>query len=315
MDQDMKLQEFLKWEATTRDTIDFKRIYADIANGDVLAGLVLSELVFWYLPTKSGTSKLRCFHDGILWIAARRYEWWDRCRITPNQADRAIGILIDSGVVEKKIYKFNGEPTIHLRLLPQPFLDAMQKSVDHPKENPFTPKTNSATAENEIGSSRIPVTETTTEDTTTLPTPSEEPSQPSTHQEERKKIEIPAGSDMAWEMLAGDSSEAMATTNEKIRFAKEATDAFEKALVFNPLPWAENAKWTRFQKFVVEEYRKNPTCFVNFQSKRLNEGQYTRLPANPKIYQDPDLFIAIWPGIFENESHITKADNGSGFYG
>ncbi len=119
------------------------------------------------------------------------------------------------------------------------------------------------------------------------------------------RVEIPDGSDPDWLLAGGASSEEVAALNEKIRFAKEATDKFEQELAFNPLPWAENAKWTRFQKFVVEEYRKDPSCFRYFSSKRTNEGKFSRLPANPKIYQDPDLLIAIWPSLItvEPEEH------------
>jgi hypothetical protein len=115
----------------------------------------------------------------------------------------------------------------------------------------------------------------------------------------RLKESIASKGGLDWLVRSDAPAEEIAALNEKIRFAKEATDKFEQELAFNPLPWAENAKWTRFQKFVVEEYRKDPACFRYFSSKRTNEGKYTRLPANPKIYGDPDLLIAIWPSLKE----------------
>ena len=124
-------------------------------------------------------------------------------------------------------------------------------------------------------------------------------------QKERIKESVASKGGIDWLVRSGAPAEEVAALNEKIRFAKEATDKFEQELAFNPLPWAENAKWTRFQKFVVEEYRKDPACFRYFSSKRTNEGKFSRLPANPKIYQDPDLLIAIWPSLItvEPEEH------------
>ncbi len=48
----------------------------------------------------------------------------DECRISPKQVDRAIDILESKGFVERKIYKFNGAPMIHLRLLREAVLAA-----------------------------------------------------------------------------------------------------------------------------------------------------------------------------------------------
>ena len=56
-------KEFLDWEKTSKDTIDFKKVYVDMAD-DLIAGLVLSELIYWYLPSKdNGKNKLRVTHD------------------------------------------------------------------------------------------------------------------------------------------------------------------------------------------------------------------------------------------------------------
>mgnify|MGYP001607813924 FL=1 len=131
--------EYLEWEKTTKDAIDFKRSYADIA-GDVLAGLMLSELIFWYLPDKKGKpSKLTIEHDGEKWIAVRRYEWWERTRMSPRQCDRAIVILINADLVEKRLFKFYGDPTIHLRIKKPIYLKRLQDVLENPPKNPYLP--------------------------------------------------------------------------------------------------------------------------------------------------------------------------------
>lgn len=127
MDDDFR--EFLAWEKASRDTVDFKRIYVDMA-GDLVAGLMLSQLVYWYLlPDQKGRSRLRVRRDGHLWVAKNRDKWWDEIRITPKQADRAIKVLIDAGLVVKKNSMFNGKRTPHLRIDQDAFCDAWRDNL------------------------------------------------------------------------------------------------------------------------------------------------------------------------------------------
>jgi hypothetical protein len=171
----MEIEDFLRWEQESRDTIDFKKIYVDIVE-DVESGLMLSEIVYWHLPNKEGESRLRVQHEGFHWIAVRRYEWWDRTRLTPRQADRALKILVDKGIVVKDRFKFRGDPTIHVRLNWEYFLGQLEFIAQNPITNPFLPNGekefpaqissyNSPNGENGITDPLIPVTETTTENT------------------------------------------------------------------------------------------------------------------------------------------------------
>ncbi len=137
----MDYQEFLEWEEVTWDTHDFKTIYVDLAGGNVLAGLVLSELMFWHLPDKTGKkNKLRVKHDGKMWIAIRRYDWWKRARLSPDQADKALMKLVKAGLIEKKRFKFWGEPTVHIRVIEETFLQKIEKLIKRPPRNPYSPK-------------------------------------------------------------------------------------------------------------------------------------------------------------------------------
>jgi hypothetical protein len=42
----MNYKEFIAHERASLDTIDFKRVYVDVTNGDLVAGLLLSQIVF-----------------------------------------------------------------------------------------------------------------------------------------------------------------------------------------------------------------------------------------------------------------------------
>lgn len=89
--------------------------YVDIAE-DLIAGILLGQIVYWYMPNEQGKSKLRVKKNGEFWLAKSREDWKDEIRITPKQYDRAIKILINKGFVEVQKFKFNGAPTNHIKL-------------------------------------------------------------------------------------------------------------------------------------------------------------------------------------------------------
>lgn len=123
-----KFSEFLAWETTSRDTIDFKRAYVDIT-GDLVAGLMLSQIIYWHLPDKNGESKLRVKKDDRSWLAKKRADWWEECRISARQADRALKILEEKEFVTVKVYKFDGTPTTHISLNTVIFLEAWEIAI------------------------------------------------------------------------------------------------------------------------------------------------------------------------------------------
>ena len=110
------IAEFLAWEAASRDTIDVKRIYIDIAGEDLVSGVLLSQLIYWHLPSKNGTSRTTVHKDGKTWLVKRREDWWDECRISAKQFDRASGQLIELGLIDVQRFRWNGAPTIHIYL-------------------------------------------------------------------------------------------------------------------------------------------------------------------------------------------------------
>ena len=131
---DDELREFLAWEKTCRGAVDFKPIYVDMAD-DLIAGLMLSQLVYWcLLPDKKGKSRLRVRRDGHMWAAKSRSEWWDEIRLTPKQADRAIRVLANRGLVVRKNSLFNGKRTTHLRINWHVFRDAWLNRMSAPEQ-------------------------------------------------------------------------------------------------------------------------------------------------------------------------------------
>lgn len=108
--------KFLMWERNSRDTIDVKRCYIDVA-GDLASGVLLSQIIYWNLPSQeTGKPKLKVKIDGELWLAKARDEWWDECRLTPKQIDRAMKILEDKKLIETRVKKFKEYTTPHIKL-------------------------------------------------------------------------------------------------------------------------------------------------------------------------------------------------------
>jgi len=153
------MHELFRLEQFSRDSFRVRRTYIDIC-GDLVAGILLGQIVYWFMPNEHGKSKLRVRKDGELWLAKGRNDWWDEIRITAKQFDRAIKILEDKGFVETKKFKFNGAPTVHIKLNVEKVTEAVN-SILTVGEDGFLPK-----GKIQITETGKTLTETTTEITT-----------------------------------------------------------------------------------------------------------------------------------------------------
>ena len=99
--------------------------YVDMA-GDLIAGALLGQILYWFGMGKDGRSRARIVKDGFLWIAKTRADWWDEIRISPKQYDRAAKILKEKGFIELRTFKFNGNPTTHIRIIPEAINAALE---------------------------------------------------------------------------------------------------------------------------------------------------------------------------------------------
>lgn len=104
--------------------------YVDIT-GDLIAGMLLSQIMYWCSPDRNGKIRLRVQHKGFLWLAKTREDWFEELRISPKQYDRAIKILKEKDLVATELFRFNGSPTIHIR----PNLDVCNRLFDEWIEN------------------------------------------------------------------------------------------------------------------------------------------------------------------------------------
>jgi hypothetical protein len=100
------------------DQLHISLISIDMVGGDIVTGLMLDRLRFWFKPNQNGKPKTTINRDGKRWVAKTRKEWHDECRLTERQADRATAKLVELGLVETKVWKFKGNPTLHYWINP-----------------------------------------------------------------------------------------------------------------------------------------------------------------------------------------------------
>lgn len=167
-------------ERKSSECVMVKRMYVEAA-GDLIAGILLSQIIYWHMPNKYGDEKLRVQREGELWLAKKRSDWWEECYITPKQYDRAIKVLETRGLVETGVFKFDGNPTNHVKPDWQKVAElwtntegenetseeVKRKSPDREEGN--SPKGNkeiAQTGNSKFTDGEVPLTETTAENTT-----------------------------------------------------------------------------------------------------------------------------------------------------
>jgi hypothetical protein len=111
--------------------------YMTVVGNDTSAALMLNQIVYWYLPAKNGKPKLQVQKNGSWWIAKSYPAWQQELSLTPKQARRCVSALESRGIIETMIAKFDGAPTVHLRLK---FADGKQMLKDAPNAEEVRPR-------------------------------------------------------------------------------------------------------------------------------------------------------------------------------
>lgn len=98
-----KWDEYLQNETSRPDrAVSLRIIHIDLVS-DVIAGILLSQIIYWNTPSRRHSacydSKLRRKHNGEYCLLKTQMDWWHECRITQKQYTRAIKILKDKGFV------------------------------------------------------------------------------------------------------------------------------------------------------------------------------------------------------------------------
>lgn len=129
-------RDFIIWERESHDTIDFKKIYVDMA-ADLKAGLMLSQIIYWRLPRKNRSaedSRLSIERDGRMWLAKSDNEWWKEIRLTDKEARSARMVLEQRGLVMFQNWKFAGRPCTHISINEDRFMELWEQMRNTPIE-------------------------------------------------------------------------------------------------------------------------------------------------------------------------------------
>lgn len=166
---------FSKVKAASYNRVIVEMIYVDIAE-DFNAGVLLSQILYWYLPDNKGKMKLRVFKHGDYWLAKSYVNWYEEIRLNKKQIMRASKILEKKKLLKTKVYKFNGAPTVHYKLNIDKFTQLLQSELEKSYKIPdsaesalsivpkvYNPLCNNGTIES--AESALSLTETTTETT------------------------------------------------------------------------------------------------------------------------------------------------------
>ena len=114
------------------DEVQANRVVCIVMARDFTAGYVLSRLIYWHSDDKEGRPRLRVQKEGFFWVARTYEEWFNECYLTHDEIVRVYCILEDMGLIETRVFKFNGDPTIHIRIIEDAFMAAWNEAVDNP---------------------------------------------------------------------------------------------------------------------------------------------------------------------------------------
>lgn len=115
------------WE----NAIGIDRITLEIA-GDLASAAILTRLRYWFGPSrKDGQSRSKIRKEGKLWLARKDDEWWEECGVTTKQVRRIKEHLNKLGLVETKVFRFNGLTVMHWHFNIQKFVELYNKHISN----------------------------------------------------------------------------------------------------------------------------------------------------------------------------------------
>jgi len=110
------MEGWLRGDSSAEDRIYSNKMYIYINDNHLHDGMIFNQLMYWSGYDKNGNRRLRAEQDGHMWIAKEYKDWWKECCVNENTAKKAINRMAKSGLIIKKVFKFNGQPTTHLRI-------------------------------------------------------------------------------------------------------------------------------------------------------------------------------------------------------
>lgn len=195
---------FLLWEQASRDAILVKRVYIDMA-GDLAAGVMLSQIIYWHLPNDEGKSRLKVEIEGEFFLVKGYGDWWEECRLTFKQARRAIEILQEKGLISIFTRKFAGAPRLHIRLEREAFLEELNRFALQGKSTCPTGQIHLTSRANPLALQGKSYKQTLQTDTTTDTTAAADTTSPTSKRQPKPKVPAAAVLDFEGSSLSPEA--------------------------------------------------------------------------------------------------------------
>jgi hypothetical protein len=112
--------------------------------GDWDSAIMLSKIVYWFSPRKAKlgctdfddpVSRCSIQFDGHTWLAKRYEDWQTEAGLTVKQARRSLANLKSLGLIDLRVRKFGGSPTVHITLNADKFIETWHASSQALSEN------------------------------------------------------------------------------------------------------------------------------------------------------------------------------------
>lgn len=110
-------QDFLRQRSALQRQVSIKLAFIDLCAGDHMAALMLSLVVDQV--ARPGSSD---HPDG--WVRMPWVFTWGRARMTRKKGRQLLNRLVRLGYCQTKVMRFQGAPTLHVRLCEQAFMAA-----------------------------------------------------------------------------------------------------------------------------------------------------------------------------------------------
>lgn len=133
MSNQAEVVDLIKAISGQANIIAVPRLFVSLLDGDIIAALLLSQIVYW-----SDKSKRK---DG--WFYKSYAEWKEELGLTQYRVKRAADALEENGLIETKVKRADGAPTVHYKLDISELSSRIIKFLDNQKTSFSLTKTTS----------------------------------------------------------------------------------------------------------------------------------------------------------------------------
>jgi hypothetical protein len=94
----------------------FVPLWALVALGNPYQALVLAQVLYWFSEGRDGKPRAKVRdRDAVLWYVATYEDLAGQVGLNPRTVRKAVGDLVSLGFLTRKVARYRGTPTTHLR--------------------------------------------------------------------------------------------------------------------------------------------------------------------------------------------------------